>query len=80
MTTQFNNMKSRIGRKPTFALAYAGIVIGFGWGPLLLFFGVAPNMYLVVMGCLFFLIGGGVPVAMNSLNAMASDVSTESDR
>ncbi|KAK4663764.1 uncharacterized protein QC763_503050 [Podospora pseudopauciseta] len=73
-------LADRIGRKSTFALAYVGIVIGFGWGPLLLFFGVAPNMYLVVMGCLFFLIGGGVPVAMNSLNAMASDVSTESDR
>ncbi|KAK4195137.1 major facilitator superfamily domain-containing protein [Triangularia verruculosa] len=73
-------LADRIGRKPTFTLAYVGIVIGFGWGPSLLLFGVIPNMYLVVLGCLFFLIGGGVPVAMNTLNAMASDVSTESDR
>ncbi|KAK0705833.1 major facilitator superfamily domain-containing protein [Apiosordaria backusii] len=76
-TLPYGVLADRIGRKPTFALAYVGIVIGFGWGPSLLFFGVTPNMYLVVMGCLFFLIGGGVPVAMNSLNAMASDVSTE---
>jgi len=39
-----------------------------------------PNLYLVIIGCLFFLIGGGIPVAMNILHAMASDVSSEGDK
>lgn len=37
-------------------------------------------MYFVVMGCLFFLIGGGVFVVMNLFNVMVFDVSIESDR
>ena len=38
------------------------------------------NLYLVMLGSLFFLIGGGIPVAMNSLQAMAADVSTEAEK
>ncbi|KAK4185419.1 major facilitator superfamily domain-containing protein [Podospora australis] len=73
-------LADRIGRKPSFILAYVGIVVGFGWAPLLLAIGATPSIPLVVSGSLFFLIGGGVPVAMNCLNAMASDISSESDR
>ncbi len=39
-----------------------------------------PHVNLAIWGSLFFLIGGGIPVAMNSLNAMAADVSSETDR
>ena len=39
-----------------------------------------PHVRLSVLGSLFFLIGGGIPVAMNSLHAMASDISSEADR
>jgi hypothetical protein len=42
--------------------------------------GETPHVRLATMGSLFFLLGGGIPVAMNALNAMASDVSTESER
>ncbi len=38
------------------------------------------NLYLVMLGSLFFLIGGGIPVAMNSLTAMAADVSSEAEK
>lgn len=69
-----------IGRKPTFIMSYCGIIVAFAWGPLMLAIGETPNLQLAIIGSLFFLFGGGVPVALNSLNAMASDVSSESDR
>lgn len=46
----------------------------------MLVIGKTPHLYLAMLGSLFFLIGGGIPVAMNSLNAMASDISSETDR
>ncbi|KAK3897103.1 general substrate transporter [Staphylotrichum tortipilum] len=73
-------LADRIGRKPSFILAYVGIVLAFAWGPLMLVIGPMPNVRLSVLGSLFFLIGGGIPVAMNSLHAMASDISSEADR
>jgi MFS transporter, PCFT/HCP family, solute carrier family 46 (folate transporter), member 1 len=42
--------------------------------------GETPHVRLATLGSLFFLLGGGIPVAMNALNAMASDVSSESER
>lgn len=46
----------------------------------MLVIGPMPHVRLSVLGSVFFLIGGGIPVAMNSLNAMSSDVSSEADR
>ncbi len=46
----------------------------------MLVIGPMPHIRLSVLGSLFFLIGGGIPVAMNSLNAMSSDISAEADR
>jgi len=70
----------RIGRKPTFILAYIGILFAFGWAPLMLGVVKTTNLYLAMLGSLFFLIGGGIPVAMNSLTAMAADVSSEAEK
>jgi len=61
-------------------LAYSGIIIAFAWGPILLFFSITPNLYLAIFGSLFFLIGGGVPVAINTLNASAADVCKDRDK
>lgn len=74
------DMKLRIGRKPTFVLSYIGIILAFGWSPFMLAVVKTTNLYLVMMGSFFFLIGGGIPVAMNSLQAMAADVSTEAEK
>jgi hypothetical protein len=69
-----------VGRKPAFLLSYVGINLGFAWGPLMLAVGEVPRPQLAVIGSLFFLIGGGIPVALNTLNAMASDVSSEAEK
>ena len=46
----------------------------------MLVIGETPHVRLAMLGSLFFLVGGGIPMALNALNAMASDVSSESDR
>ncbi|KAL2130876.1 hypothetical protein VTI74DRAFT_5830 [Chaetomium olivicolor] len=70
----------RVGRKPAFALAYAGAVLAFGWGPLMLVIGEIPHVYLAPLGSIFFLIGGGIPAAINVLHSMMSDISSETER
>ncbi|KAK4101299.1 general substrate transporter [Parathielavia hyrcaniae] len=77
-TLPYGVLADRIGRKPSFTLAYVGIVFVFAWGPLMVVLG--NHVRLAMLGSLFFLIGGGIPVAMNSLNAMVSDISSEADR
>ncbi|KAK0737885.1 major facilitator superfamily domain-containing protein [Schizothecium vesticola] len=72
-------LADKIGRKPTFVLSYIGIILAFGWSPFMLAVVKTTNLYLVMLGSLFFLIGGGIPVAMNSLQAIAADVSTEAE-
>ncbi|KAK4447310.1 general substrate transporter [Podospora aff. communis PSN243] len=79
-TLPYGVLADRIGRKPTFILAYIGILLAFGWSPLMLGIVQTTNLYLVMLGSLFFLIGGGIPVAMNSLTAMAADVSSEAEK
>ncbi|KAK0648378.1 general substrate transporter [Cercophora newfieldiana] len=79
-TLPYGVLADRIGRKPSFILAYVGILLAFGWAPLMLGIVHTTNLYLVMLGSLFFLVGGGIPVAMNSLTAMAADVSTEAEK
>lgn len=61
-------------------IAYLGMMLAFGWTPMILAFGDPSNVRLCVFGSLFFLVGGGVPVAMNTLHAIASDVSSDTTR
>ncbi|KAJ4288827.1 hypothetical protein N0V88_007154 [Collariella sp. IMI 366227] len=69
-----------LGRKLAFTLAYAGTVLAFGWGPLMLVIGDTPHVYLAPLGSIFFIIGGGIPAAMNTLHSMVSDISSEAER
>ncbi|KAK0712462.1 major facilitator superfamily domain-containing protein [Lasiosphaeria miniovina] len=73
-------LADRIGRKPTFLLAYCGIMLAFSWAPLVLALRWTVDLYVVIVGSLFFVIGGGVPIALNSLNSMAADVGTEGEK
>jgi MFS family permease len=76
-------LADRIGRKPTAVMAYLGVMISFGFTPLL--FGVFQdtlrrNPYILMAGSLWILLGGGVPVLLNTLYAIAADVSSEQQK
>lgn len=77
-------MSDRFGRKPTALLAYLGVFISFLFTPLML--GppmkqhIRNNPYLLLGGSLFQLFGGGVPVLLHTLYAMAADVSSEENK
>ncbi|CRK42651.1 hypothetical protein BN1708_008832 [Verticillium longisporum] len=73
-------LADRMGRKPAFFLAYVGILLGFGWGPFVLTLSHFPSIWVLLLGHVFFLIGGGVPLAINNIYAMAADVSNEANR
>ncbi|KAM7192584.1 general substrate transporter [Naviculisporaceae sp. PSN 640] len=72
-------LADRIGRRKVFGLAYLGIFLSFAYGPLILWFDTAPTVWVLLFGSFFLLIGGGVPIATNSLNAMAVDISPNGD-
>ncbi|KAM3502683.1 hypothetical protein MY10362_004687 [Beauveria mimosiformis] len=80
----FGAMSDRFGRKPTALLAYFGIVASFFVTPLML--GpplrqrVRANPYLLLWGSLFQVAGGGIPVLLQTLYAMAADVSSEEEK
>lgn len=76
-------LADRIGRKPTAVLAYVGLAISFSFTPLM--FGVFQdtlrrNPYIIMTGSLWTLLGGGIPVLLNTLYAVAADVSTEQQK
>lgn len=76
-------LADRIGRKPTAVFAYAGIAVSFSFAPLMLGVfrhSVRRNPYILMFGALFQLLGGGVPVLLATLYAMAADVSTEQEK
>lgn len=79
----YGMMADKIGRKPTIMFAYLGIVITFGLGPLMLRYVQQPirdNPYLMMTGCVFQFIGGGIPVLLSTLYAVAADVSSEKEK
>ncbi|UKZ72911.1 hypothetical protein TrVFT333_000548 [Trichoderma virens FT-333] len=82
-TFPFGMLADKIGRKPTALLAYGGMIMGAISGPLLLGVGqyaLRKNPYLLMIGSLFLLVGGGVPVTLAMLFAMAADVSSEKEK
>jgi MFS family permease len=76
-------LADRIGRKPTALFAYVGLAISFSFTPLLfnlLQDTLRRNPYILMTGSLWVLLGGGVPVLLNTLYAIAADVSTEQQK
>ncbi|GAO16874.1 hypothetical protein UVI_02011950 [Ustilaginoidea virens] len=76
-------LADRIGRKPTAVLAYGGFAVSSCFAPLMLAgfqHHVRRNPYVLMIGSLWVLVGGGVPVLLNTLYAMAADVSTEQEK
>ncbi|EFQ34270.1 major facilitator superfamily transporter [Colletotrichum graminicola] len=73
-------LSDRIGRKAGMLLAYTGTLGAVIWPLLFLARFPEASIYLILVGILFFLVGGGVVVFFNNLYAMAADVSTAKDR
>ncbi|KAL6878946.1 major facilitator superfamily domain-containing protein [Trichoderma novae-zelandiae] len=82
-TFPYGMLADKIGRKPTVLLAYGGMALSPIFGPLMLGLGqhvLRRNPYLLMISSLFLLIGGGAPVVLAMLYAMAADVSSEKDK
>ncbi len=77
-------MSDRFGRKPTALLAYVGVFVSFLFTPLMLGpplqHRVRANPYILLWGNLFQIVGGGIPVLLQTLYAMAADVSSEDEK
>lgn len=76
-------LADRIGRKPTVFISYLGVSVSFYFSPVMLgffnhFFRRHP--YALMCGYVFQLIGGGIPVLLATLYAIASDVSSEQNK
>jgi PCFT/HCP family folate transporter-like MFS transporter 1/3 len=76
-------MSDKIGRKPTVIFSYAGVAFSMGIGPFFLkdlsnLIRHHPNWLLV--GSIFQIFGGGIPVLLSTLYAIAADVSSEEQK
>ncbi|KAF4981001.1 hypothetical protein FZEAL_3116 [Fusarium zealandicum] len=72
----YGMMSDKIGRKPTVLLSYAGVAVTFLFGPFCLKMfqmSLRENPYLVLMSASFQLVGGGIPVLLATLYAIAAD-------
>ncbi|KAI8714564.1 MFS domain-containing protein [Fusarium sp. LHS14.1] len=79
----YGMMSDKIGRKPTLLFSYSGVAVSFLFGPAALKSSqdaLRENPYILLWGCVFQLFGGGIPVMLNTLYAVAADVSTEQDK
>ncbi|KAI6782389.1 putative membrane protein-like protein [Emericellopsis cladophorae] len=76
-------LADRIGRKPTALFAFSGVAVSFLLSPLLLGPGanvIRANPYVLLTGTLFTFFGGGAPVMLRALYAMAADVSSAEEK
>ncbi|RSM15255.1 hypothetical protein CEP52_000841 [Fusarium oligoseptatum] len=79
----YGMMSDKIGRKPTLLFSYSGVAVSFLFGPAALKSSqdaLRENPYILLWGCVFQIFGGGIPVMLNTLYAVAADVSTEQDK
>ncbi|KAL2754860.1 hypothetical protein ACRALDRAFT_1064643 [Sodiomyces alcalophilus JCM 7366] len=49
-TFPYSILADKVGRKPALLLSWVGIMLGFAWGPAMLWFSAQPNMYLLLFG------------------------------
>lgn len=76
-------MADRMGRKPTVLLSFGGLAASFYLTPFMLGpskDSIREHPYILLIGTMFTLIGGGIPVLITTLFAMISDVSTEKNK
>ena len=76
-------LADKIGRKPTVLLSYGGMAVSFMFAPFMLgthrdYF--RRNPYVLMVGSIFSLVGGGVPVLLSTLYAIVADVSDEKEK
>ncbi|KAH0498102.1 hypothetical protein TgHK011_005376 [Trichoderma gracile] len=82
-TFPYGMLADKVGRKPTILLAYAGMALAAVSGPLMLRVAqhaLRKNPYLLMVTSLLLVVGGGTPVVLSMLYAMAADVSSEKDK
>jgi MFS transporter, PCFT/HCP family, solute carrier family 46 (folate transporter), member 1 len=76
-------LADKIGRKPVALFSYMGLVMSFSFGALMLGtcqHQVRSNPYILMAGSLFLLLGGGIPVLLVILFAIAVEISTEKEK
>lgn len=61
-------------------VAYTGLTVSFATSPLYFHYYRDANPYWMLPGCIFQVVGGGIPVAFSMLYAIASDVTDEQNR
>ncbi|KEY73320.1 hypothetical protein S7711_01436 [Stachybotrys chartarum IBT 7711] len=79
----YGMLADRIGRKPVAFVAYFGLALSFAFAPFTLGSlsqAIRTNPYVLMLGSLFLLVGGGLQVLLATLYAMAADVSDEKDK
>ncbi|KAF5007802.1 hypothetical protein FDECE_5885 [Fusarium decemcellulare] len=79
----YGMMSDKIGRKPTIIFAWSGLAVAFLFAPFSLKVWqttLREDPYVVLMGAFFQLFGGGIPVMLSTLYAVAADVSTEQNK
>lgn len=76
-------MADKIGRRPTLIFAYFGVMVPLSFGPFMLQkyqLVIRENPYLMMWGSVFQLLGGGFPVMLSTIYAIAADVSVEKEK
>jgi len=70
----------RLGRKPVLIFSYGGVCFSFATTPLYFHYFRNINPYFILIGSVGQAFGGGIPVALSTLYAIATDVTSEEER